>query len=114
MRNLSMKKFGTPIGAAPGSASENVGLSRVGLPSTARPGSGLCLPVRRSSSPARSSVRSPARELWLRLWRTGPERPGALTSSPCLRLGALGVSAAGVAAVPGGGAGRGQGEADGT
>src|SRR3978361_1750121 len=38
MRNLSMKKFGTPIGAAPGIASEKVGLSSVGAPSIARPG----------------------------------------------------------------------------
>ena len=33
MRNLSMKKFGTPIGAGPGSASESVGLPSVGWPS---------------------------------------------------------------------------------
>ena len=33
MRNLSMKKFGTPIGAGPGSASESVGLLTVGWPS---------------------------------------------------------------------------------
>ena len=32
-----MKKFGTPIGAAPGCASEKVGLSSVGVPSAARP-----------------------------------------------------------------------------
>src|SRR6476661_5925122 len=38
MRNLSMKKFGTPIGAAPGVASEKVGFSIVGVPSSARPG----------------------------------------------------------------------------
>ncbi len=36
MRNLSMKKFGTPIGAGPGSASEKPGLSGVGWPSTRR------------------------------------------------------------------------------
>src|ERR1700748_1182099 len=33
MRNLSMKKLGTPIGAGPGRASESVGLPRVGVPS---------------------------------------------------------------------------------
>ena len=33
-----MKKFGTPIGAAPGSDSEKVGLFRVGVPSRLRPG----------------------------------------------------------------------------
>ena len=38
MRNLSMKKFGTPIGAAPGIASEKLGLPSVGVPSSARPG----------------------------------------------------------------------------
>ena len=32
IRKLSMKKFGTPIGAAPGSANENVGLDAVGTP----------------------------------------------------------------------------------
>jgi hypothetical protein len=32
MRNLSMKKFGTPIGAAPGSAIDVVGLAIVGSP----------------------------------------------------------------------------------
>src|SRR5437588_616529 len=36
MRNFSMKKFGTPSGAAPASARENVGLSTVGVPSLAR------------------------------------------------------------------------------
>ncbi len=36
MRNLSMKKFGTPIGAAPGSASDVVGLASVGTPSALR------------------------------------------------------------------------------
>ena len=38
MRNFSMKKFGTPIRAAPGVASETVGLSRVGDPSVLRVG----------------------------------------------------------------------------
>src|SRR3954462_9134422 len=33
IRNLSMKKFGTPIGAAPESACEKVGLAGVGTPS---------------------------------------------------------------------------------
>ena len=32
MRNLSMKKFGTPIGAAPGVATDRPGLSSVGRP----------------------------------------------------------------------------------
>ena len=32
MRNFSMKKFGTPIGAGPGRAREKVGLSGVGAP----------------------------------------------------------------------------------
>src|SRR5436309_14565348 len=36
MRNFSMKKLGTPIGAGPASANENVGLSTVGVPSLAR------------------------------------------------------------------------------
>ena len=33
-----MKKFGTPIGAAPGIASEKPGFAVVGVPSSARPG----------------------------------------------------------------------------
>src|SRR3954451_8515275 len=33
MRNLSMKKFGTPMGAGPGRASDRVGLAGVGWPS---------------------------------------------------------------------------------
>ena len=32
MRNLSMKKFGTPIAAGPGVASETVGLLGAGVP----------------------------------------------------------------------------------
>src|SRR3954447_13588653 len=45
MRNLSMKKFGTPIGAGPGRASEKVGLAGVGTPSVARAGA-LALALR--------------------------------------------------------------------
>src|SRR6476469_6330777 len=41
MRNLSMKKFGTPIGAAPGVLSEKVGLLSEGEPSGLRPGAAL-------------------------------------------------------------------------
>ncbi len=36
MRNLSMKKFGTPTGTAPGSASDVVGLDSVGTPCALR------------------------------------------------------------------------------
>ena len=39
MRNLSMKKFGTPIGAAPGTATDRAGLEIVGVPSAAIAGS---------------------------------------------------------------------------
>src|SRR3954469_1364064 len=38
MRNLSMKKFGTPIGAAPGVAREKFGFAGVGTPSGRRTG----------------------------------------------------------------------------
>src|SRR3954462_13812123 len=38
MRNLSMKKFGTPIGAAPGVAREKLGFAGVGTPSGRRTG----------------------------------------------------------------------------
>jgi hypothetical protein len=40
MRKLSMKKFGTPIGAGPGSARENVGFDAVGTPPVPRNGAG--------------------------------------------------------------------------
>src|SRR5919109_1202299 len=36
-----MKKFGTPIGAGPGSANENVGLAGVGTPLLVRGGGGV-------------------------------------------------------------------------
>src|SRR3954454_23069611 len=45
IRNLSMKKFGTPIGAGPGRASEKVGLAGVGTPSVASAGA-LALALR--------------------------------------------------------------------
>src|SRR3954451_1220800 len=38
MRNLSMKKFGTPMRAGPGVASEKVGLAAFGEPSAFSPG----------------------------------------------------------------------------
>ena len=44
-----MKKFGTPIGAAPGVDSEKVGLSSVGVPSRLRPGFDGSGVVRRTS-----------------------------------------------------------------
>jgi hypothetical protein len=52
MRNFSMKKFGTPIAAGPGWASENDGLSTVGAPSGAR-----ALALRSSRWAPRSSTR---------------------------------------------------------
>src|SRR3954469_20144588 len=41
MRNLSMKKFGTPIGAAPGVAREKLGFAEVGTPFGRRVGRGV-------------------------------------------------------------------------
>src|SRR4051812_5081398 len=55
MRNLSMKKFGTLIGAAPRWASVKLGLSVVGAPSAWRPGCGC----RRSGLPAAPLSRGP-------------------------------------------------------
>ena len=52
MRNFSMKKFGTPIAAGPGWASEKLGLSTVGAPSGVR-----ALAVRSSRWAPRSSTR---------------------------------------------------------
>src|SRR5262245_13916024 len=65
-----MKKFGTPIGAAPGSASEKVGLSTVGVPSGARPRAGfgtLLRALRLSCAIAFLELRLPARNFWLPL-----------------------------------------------
>ena len=66
-----MKKFGTPIGAAPGCASEKVGLSSVGLPSIARPGAFLprafFLARRSSSETSFLPLRLPALNFLLRV-----------------------------------------------
>ncbi len=60
MRNLSMKKFGTPSGAAPGVAIDSVGLSRVGVPPGARPREPRPLRPRLSgSSPSAASSPGP-------------------------------------------------------
>src|SRR5215213_3297541 len=107
MRNLSMKKFGTPIGAAPGVASEKVGLLSVGAPSTARPRCfflvlAACLRTVPSTSPTRSlGSMLPARKEPLRLRgsraRVGsvlaPRSPSPVAPPwpPSVRLGAPGV-----------------------
>ena len=106
MRNLSMKKFGTPIGAAPGIASEKVGLSSVGAPSAARPG------VRRARlllarCPALElrrqllGVEVAGAELLVAARRVGRRRLAAAASGPvcgagCRRAGLV-VAVAGVA-----------------
>ena len=92
MRNLSMKKFGTPIGAAPGSAIEKVGLAAVGAPPSVRPGFGLALRAflraARSTAPViffASTV--PTRRFWLRFFsRARVELSGLVV--PWVRLGA--------------------------
>src|SRR3954468_346280 len=100
IRNLSMKKFGTPIGAAPGRASEKVGLAVVGAPSVARPGLDLWplfLALRWTSEMSFLPLMLPARKRLLR-WRwASPVVPWPLGWSflsvpPCVRLGAPGVS----------------------
>ena len=53
MRNLSMKKFGTPIGAGPGVASEKPGFAGVGVPSARSVGAG----TNRGSRPGRAHRR---------------------------------------------------------
>ena len=94
MRNFSMKKFGTPIRAAPGVASETVGLSSVGEPSALRVGLErstrflACL-VAFSSVPVSDSA----------FGRSAPSPPPVLRSRvppplPLSRLGAAGVGAA--------------------
>src|SRR3954447_25752000 len=52
MRKWSMKKFGTPICAGPGVASENVGLAGVGAPSGRLGGAGAGLWGAGSTRPA--------------------------------------------------------------
>src|SRR5215217_1251277 len=91
MRNFSMKKFGTPMRAAPGVAIETVGLSSVGEPSVLRVGfeRSTCLrppPTASSSVPVSDSDfgfaeprRSPL--------RPSPPRPPL----PPLRFGAAGA-----------------------
>ena len=85
-----MKKFGTPIGAAPGIASEKVGLSSVGVPSTARPGTlALAFFLASRSSCATSFLLFVLPALNLRL--PGCALPeGALPEPPWVRFGAPG------------------------
>ena len=90
-----MKKFGTPIGAAPGSASEKVGLSSVGEPSSARPGCfarAFFLASRSSSATSFLLLRLPA--LNCLFFAGAPvEASGFFLSAPgCSRLGAPGDS----------------------
>jgi hypothetical protein len=90
MRNLSMKKFGTPIGRGPGTASERPGLVSAGAPSASR----RSLPRRRagrSPAPPRASASSTTSPVTastvspdsLRLvrpvvfWRLPPEESGS-------------------------------------
>src|SRR5829696_3958433 len=90
MRNLSMKKFGTPIGAAPGMASEKVGLVVVGAPSTWRPGGAarsFFFVLRLSSAVSLSLLRLPARNF--RFFAGAPvELVGLPAGPPCDLLGA--------------------------
>ena len=99
MRNLSMKKFGTPIGAAPGSASEKLGLSCVGAPSTVRPGCAAAFSSLRAFLRAAFSTAPviflplmlPAAKFWLpSSSRARVELSGL--EPPWVRLGAPGFS----------------------
>ena len=86
-----MKKFGTPIGAAPGCASEKVGLSSVGVPSIARPGTlsaAFFLAWRLSSETSFLLLRLPALNFLLPAGCPEPAWP----EPPWLRLGAPGLS----------------------
>src|SRR5215213_1118292 len=83
MRNLSMKKLGTPIGAGPGIASEVEGLERVGTPWS----------LRRAPAPAES--RRPSLALDVEPVFT---RPGVLRAAgACLQATAARVRAVGFA-----------------
>ena len=95
MRNLSMKKFGTPIGAAPGSASEKVGLSSVGEPSSARPGCfarAFFLASRSSSETSFLRLRLPALNCLFFAGAPAAALGSFLSAPGCSRLGAPGVS----------------------
>src|SRR3954462_1167156 len=86
-----MKKFGTPIGAAPGCASEKVGLSSVGAPSIARPrtlSATFFLACRLSSETSFLLLRLPALNFLLPAGRPEPAWP----EPPWLRFGAPGLS----------------------
>src|SRR6188768_1716574 len=86
-----MKKFGTPIGAAPGCASEKVGLSVVGAPSVARPGTlpaTFFLAWRLSSETSFLLLRLPALNFLLAAGFPAPAWP----EPPWLRFGAPGFS----------------------
>src|SRR3954470_22275944 len=70
MRNLSMKKFGTPIGAGPGSASEIVALPSVGRPSGCVSSASTltlspCLPSPDDEEDGAGGARSRAARRWL-------------------------------------------------
>ena len=97
MRNFSMKKFGTPMRAGPGVASETVGLSSVGEPSVLRVGldSSTCFvgapwPASRARR-ERLGVRVERARVGLRglLVALGLCRP-CLRSRPCSRARARG------------------------
>src|SRR5919198_4598278 len=60
MRNLSMKKFGTPIGAGPGEASHSVGVDGGGWPSG--PGVGSCVGASAEPLPLESLLLEPSLE----------------------------------------------------
>src|SRR5690242_19262532 len=100
-----MKKFGTPMGAAPGSACEKVGLAGVGMPSPWRIGEGLGLPSAFAFLVAASSPVALRSALPTVFWPCWPpaETDGALslalgTASVVVSGAAVeGVSAAGAA-----------------
>src|SRR4051812_19169078 len=87
-----MKKFGTPIGAAPGCAGERVGLAGGGAPLPARPGPFVRPSLwawRFSSETFFPPLRLPALNFWLRV---GRPVVGAWPEPPWLRFGAPGFS----------------------
>src|SRR3954452_6220666 len=80
MRNFSMKKFGTPMGAGPGWATEIVGFSSDGEPSVLTVGFVGFGVLARSTRPTSDSPL--ASTAWLRVAAAlGPPPPGVLTGA---------------------------------
>src|SRR3954447_6479469 len=96
MRNLSMKKFGTPSGTGPGSDNDVVGFVTVGRPWSLRSGGGVTFWAKRSGSTVCSGLASQGSATWA--FVAPPPVSLAIASRPFASL--LGVSHCGSSAGP--------------